>query len=259
MSRTIAVISGKGGVGKTTTALNLGAVLSNKFDKNVTIVDCNVTASHLGLHLGMYYHPTNINHVLKEESHIHDATHDHHDSKLKIVPASLSLDDLHGVDMSLLRDSIQHLGTHSDIVLLDGAPGLGREAMATIKAADEVLYVTTPYVPAVMDVVRTKDIVNELGKEELGIVVNMRENDRHEMNKEEIEQLTRLPVIGTVPHDKNVKRSLHKKMPVVLHKPRSKSSKAYHKLATTLTGESYETPGLMGEWFTKVKKKIRRQ
>ena len=50
MGRKIGVFSGKGGVGKTTLALNLGTVLSNNFRRDTTIVDCNLTASHLGLH-----------------------------------------------------------------------------------------------------------------------------------------------------------------------------------------------------------------
>ena len=51
MARIIGIVSGKGGVGKTTLGINLGAALAHHLKKNVTIVDCNVTTSHLGLYL----------------------------------------------------------------------------------------------------------------------------------------------------------------------------------------------------------------
>lgn len=251
-SRTIAVISGKGGVGKTTVSLNLGTALVRNFRKSVIVVDCNVTTSHLGLHVGLYYHPTSFNKVLKSEADIHEAVHDHH-TGVKIVPASLALSELKGVDMSKIKEKVGSLSESNDIIILDAGPGLGREAIACIKAADEVLYVTTPYVPSVMDIIRCKEIVNESGIKELGIVVNMSEGDKHEMNKQEIEQLTRLPVISVIPQDKNVKRSLHAKMPVVVHRPYSRSSRAFNKLARTVIGEIYEEPGFIERMMHRIR------
>ncbi len=247
MARIIAVISGKGGVGKTTVSLNLAAAMVKKFNRRVTVVDCNVTTSHLGLHLGMYYHPVNLNKVLRDEAHIRDAVHDHH-SGLRVVPASLSLSELKGVDMTKIKDKLDSLGESNDIIILDSGPGLGREAMSCLKAAEEIIYVTTPYVPSVMDIVRCKDVVSELGLKELGLVVNMVERDRHEMSTKEIEQLTRLSVISHIPLDRAIKHSLAEKMPVTHHRPRSKSSRAFFKLAGTVLGERemYREPGVIG-------------
>jgi len=241
MARIIAVISGKGGVGKTTVALNLAAALVKKFGRRVTVVDCNVTTSHIGLHLGMYYHPINLNKVLKEEAHINDAIHEHH-TGLKIVPASLSLSDLKGVDMTKIKEKIESLHNHNDIIILDSGPGLGREAMSCLRAAEEVIYVTTPYIPAVMDIVRCKEVVNELGLQELGVVVNMCERDRHEMSRQEIEQLTRLPIIAEIPHDRTIKRALAEKLPSVLYRPHAKSSKPFLRLAASIVGEKHVSP-----------------
>ncbi|MHA1747571.1 MAG: P-loop NTPase, partial [Promethearchaeota archaeon] len=73
MSRIIGVMSGKGGVGKTTVVSNLATVLSGH-QKNVTAVDCNITTSHLLMHFGKVYHPKTLNDVLKGKSSIADAT-----------------------------------------------------------------------------------------------------------------------------------------------------------------------------------------
>lgn len=239
MARVIAIASGKGGVGKTTVALNLGTVLSHRFKKNVTLIDCNVTTSHLGMYLGMYYSPVTLNKVLRGEVPMKEAVYQHFGG-MKVVPASLSLSDLEGVDVTKLREKIELIVDENEIILLDSAPGLGREAIAGLKAADEVLFVTTPYVPAVMDIVRTMEVVNEIGIRPIGIILNMVNRDKYEMTPDEVEQLTRVPVIGSVPFDRNVYKSLVEKLPVIIFRPDTKASKAFVRVGADLIGHKYE-------------------
>jgi cell division ATPase MinD len=242
LARIISIISGKGGVGKTTVGLNVGASLAKHFKKNVTLVDCNVTTSHVGLYLGMYYCPITLNKVLRGEYNINEAVNQHY-SGMNVVPASLSLSDLDGVDVTELRNKLKGLFNDNDIILLDGSPGLGREGVASLKASDEVLYVTNPFIPFVMDIVRCQEVAKEVGVKPLGIVVNMATNNKYEMTNSEIEELTKLPVIAKIPHDKNVHRSLTLKMPVVMFKPYSAASKELIKLSSNLVGETYEVEG----------------
>jgi septum site-determining protein MinD len=239
LTRFIGIVSGKGGVGKTTVAINLGTALSHHFRKNVTIVDCNLTNSHLGLYLGMYYSPVTLNNVLKGEANIEDAIYKHF-SGVNVVPAALSVTDLKDLDLVDLGDKIRSLSDKNDIVFLDVSPGIGREALATLKACDEVLYVTNPYVPCIMDVIRNNEIATEYGVKPLGIVVNMVHNEKHEMNVKEIEHLTRLPVICSIPFDKNVNKSLAQNTPVIFLKPRTKASISFKKLAAFLVKENYK-------------------
>ena len=252
MARVISIVSGKGGVGKTTLGLNIGASLAKHFNKKVTLVDCNVTTSHVGLYLGMYYCPITLNKVLRGEYKISDAVNEHY-SGMKVVPASLSLTDLEGVDVTEIRNNIKDLLDDNDIVLLDGSPGLGREGIATMRASDEVLYVTNPYIPFVMDIVRCQEIAKEIGVKPLGIVVNMSNNKNYEMSDREIEELTKLPVIAKIPHDKNVHKSLTLKMPVVLYKPYSAASKEIVNLSSKLAGEVYRTEGRMKRILRKLR------
>ncbi len=252
MVRVIAVASGKGGVGKTTVALNLGTVLTYHFKKNVTLIDCNVTTSHLGMYLGMYYSPITLNKALRGEVSLKEAVYTHFGG-MKVVPASLSLSDLEGVDITKLREKIESISDESEIIFLDGAPGLGREAIATLKAADEVLFVTTPFVPSVMDIVRTMEVVNEIGIKPIGIILNMVNREKYEMTSLEVEQLTRVPVIGSIPFDKNVYKSLVEKLPVVIFRPNTKATKSFVKLGANLIGYEYKKKSILSRIADKLK------
>jgi cell division ATPase MinD len=236
MTRVIGVISGKGGVGKTTLVANLGATLSQKFKKNVVIVDCNLTTSHLSLSLGMFYCPVTLNNILRNEKNITEALYDH-SSGMKIIPASLHLRELVGVDITKISDYLKDLIGKVDIILLDSSPGLDREAYATIKSSEEIIFVTNPNILAVADIIKCKEAVTEIGKKPIGVVVNMVNKKDYELTKKEVEMLTDLPVIAMIPHDKNVLKSLAIKTPVVMFKPKSKASKEIIKLAGLIIGE----------------------
>ena len=72
MAKVYAIISGKGGVGKITTAINLGTAL-NQLGENVIIIDGNLTTPNIGLHLGSPIVPITINHVLNGQAKLEDA------------------------------------------------------------------------------------------------------------------------------------------------------------------------------------------
>ncbi|MFH0961922.1 MAG: AAA family ATPase, partial [archaeon] len=84
-TRVIGIISGKGGVGKTTLVSNLGAVLAEEFKKDVVVLDCNFTTSHLGLYLGLYQTPITLNTVLQGKAELEDAIYTHR-SGMKVIP-----------------------------------------------------------------------------------------------------------------------------------------------------------------------------
>ncbi|MEM5881090.1 MAG: AAA family ATPase [Candidatus Aenigmatarchaeota archaeon] len=251
--RVINISSGKGGVGKTTLAINIGWILAEIFKKSVTIVDCNITTSHLGLYLGIYYSPVTLNRILRGEASIKEATH-MYSQNLKIIPASNSVSDMVGVDIISLGEVLSKMREQNDIVILDSAPGLGRESLASLKFSDEVIFVTQPYLPSVMDIVRAYQEIRYTTIKPLGIVLNMVFNDRFEMNDREIEQITELPIIAKIPFDKNMRRSSYFLIPLAsLHK-NSKSVKEILKLSAFIVGEKYKEEKLIQKIFSRIKK-----
>lgn len=234
--RIIGIVSGKGGVGKTTLATNLALCLKN-FGKKVVTIDCNITTPHLAQYLGAYEYSLSINDVLRGDATITSASY-YHDGIL-IIPASQRIEDL-DVDITRLKDSLKTLEEVADIVLLDSAPSLGKEVLSVFDASNEIIFVTTPFLPAINDIIKCKIIAKKLNKKILGTVLNMVKNESYELKNEEVESLTGIPVIAQIPFEPDVLNSLSKKIPILHYRPESGASKECTKLAANLVG-SFQT------------------
>src|SRR3972149_10622941 len=107
MTRIIGIISGKGGVGKTTTVSNLGTALVDMV-KKVIILDANVTTPNLSLHLGIPFYPITLHDVIKRKAPIEKAIYNHV-SGLKIIPASLAASEVKDIDMDKFESLLWNL------------------------------------------------------------------------------------------------------------------------------------------------------
>src|SRR3989338_2354271 len=114
MTRFLGMYSGKGGVGKSTSAINLAASL-NYFGHDVVIADCNFTTPNIGIHLGVPVVPIHLNHVLQGKNHISESVY-LHPSGIKIIPASLSLNDLRNTNPTNLKRALRGLYGTTDFV-----------------------------------------------------------------------------------------------------------------------------------------------
>lgn len=243
--RVISVVSGKGGVGKTTVVAGVGSILASEFKKKVLLVDCNITTAHLGLYMGIESHPTTLNHVMTGKAKLPEAIYEHF-SGAKVLPSSLALKDMTGIDIASVKTVINKIRREIpdlDVVLLDCAPGFGREAMAAMRASEEVLFVTMPYLPSIMDAVKCSQVASELELKPIGLVVNMLKKDRHEMSLREIESLTDMKVLGAIPFHHDALKSLHARVPVTHHVPKSSVSRALRQVAHTIAGVEYKPDG----------------
>lgn len=252
MPRVIGIVSGKGGVGKTTLVANLGVALS-RFGRRITLVDCNITTSHLGFCFGLFYYDKTLNHVLRKEATLSEAMYSL--SGVKIVPASLELEQLIGLEINELKSSIENI-ENTDIVLLDSAPGFGREAMSVLNSSSEVIFVTTPHINAVTDISRGFKIIKQMDIIPLGIVLNMVRGATFELTERDVEELTGLPVIAKIPFDINVQKSLVRGIPTILYKSYTPSSTEAMKLAASLIGEYYSPPGFFFRIYEYLKAKF---
>lgn len=244
------ITSGKGGVGKTTSAVNLGAAI-NKFKEEVIIVDANLSTPNIGLHFGAPIVPVNLNHALQGKADIQEAIYEH-ESGTKIVPSSLSLKDLKKINIYSLKDVMKELKPISQHIILDSAAGLGEEARAAIEAADEIIIVTNPNILAVTDSLKAIKLAEELKKPVRGVILTRVKNVRTEMPLSNIREMLEVPIIGLVPEDKHIEQALVNKNAVIHTKPKSKSSKAYMDIAAKLLGKKKKPESLLNRILDKL-------
>jgi len=237
MTRIIAVTSGKGGVGKTTLTSNLGYALT-ELGHDVTLMDTNLTTPNLGMHLGMYMTSKNLHKVLKGKIKMRDATYIH-PFGFKVIPSSINLEDLTGVDPANLKTSLLSLVGQTDFVILDSAAGLGRESLSSINAADEILIITNPDLPSVVDALRATQIARGQNKKILGVVINRKTNKSHELTAKEIENVLSIPVLVEIPEDKTVHQSIAAKKPLLEYEPNSPAAFEIRRLAYYLAGRDF--------------------
>lgn len=238
MARIIVINSGKGGVGKTTTAINLGVSL-NKLNKEVIIVDVNLNTPNIGLQLGAPIVPVTLNHVLKGKANIEDAIYEH-SSGTKIIPSSLSIKELTKFNTRKIPEIIKSLSTLCDYIIIDSAAGFGEEVIAALEAADEIIIVTNPEMPAVTDALKAVKVARQMGKEINGVIVTRHNNAKYEMPLSSIKSMLESQIIGVIPEDKAVKEALNLRDAVCHTHPRSRVAKKYYEIARKVSGESVE-------------------
>lgn len=237
MGKVYVIISGKGGVGKTTSTINLGSSM-NELGKEVIIVDANLTTPNVGLHLGSPIVPITLNHVINDKAKVEEAIYEH-ESGTKIMPASLSIGELKNIDHERLFEVSKKLRKIADQIFLDSSAGLGEEAKSAIKAADEVIIITNPEISAVTDALKTIKLAEQMNKKVIGVIITRHQGKSWEMDLDTIKDMLEAPILGIIPEDDAIKESQRMKNAVIHTHPRSKSAKAYRKIARRILGPEY--------------------
>jgi MinD superfamily P-loop ATPase len=291
--REVVVISGKGGVGKSTVTASL-AVLFDKAKVRLTAIDCDVDAPNLSIILG-----TNIEDFMEiqasEKASVDltkcercgrcasvceaDAIITTEDGMPTIIPflcegcgacsiicptSAISISRVkNGVigmaktpygfpivsgQLDMGESSSGHIVTAvkakgrvkaedsgSELILVDGPPGIGCPVIASIAGADYALVVTEPTPAARNSLDRILFVLNHF-KIPGSAVINRYDLDPaySEKIKDWIQTVWKTPVIEVIPSDDNVPFSLSKRMPVVEYAPDCKASVALHSLSNLL-------------------------
>lgn len=229
MGKLIVISSGKGGVGKTTTSVNLSTALA-KQGKNVILVDGNLTTPNVGLHLGLTKFPVTLNDVIKGEANLEDAVYIH-PLGFKLMPGSLSIRSFSEINSRRIKKVFDDLKNMCDFVIVDSAAGLGNEAISVLRNADEILIVTNPELPAVTDAFKVVTLAREVGIPVKGVILNKVRREDFDLGFKAIEGLLETPITAAIAEDKLMREAIYKKKPITHLRPNSSSAKQYHHLA----------------------------
>ena len=251
MAKVIVVTSGKGGVGKTTSAAALATGLA-LMGKKTVVIDFDVGLRNLDLIMGCERRVVfDFINVINDGIRLHQALiKDKRVENLYVMPTSQTRDkdalDLEGVEKAL-----NELKLEFDYIICDSPAGIEKGAQTALYFADEAVIVTNPEVSSVRDSDRIIGILNsktrraEKGEEAVKQHLLLTRYDparveRGEMLKvEDVLEILAIPLLGVIPQDDNVLQASNVGMPVVLDE-RSKAGQAYTDAVKRLAGEQIE-------------------
>lgn len=232
MTRTIGIVSIKGGVGKTSAVAAIGASLANDFGKKVLLVDGNFSAPNLGLQLGIYNPEVTLQHVIDGKIKIKDAIHET-GYGFDVIPGSRVYRKMNPFK---LAEKLREAKKNYDIILIDSSPNMNEEILATMIASDELLVVTTPDHVTLSSTLQAIRLAKQKRTPIMGLVLNKVHNKSFEIGIDDIESSTGINVLAILPHELEVLEALSQSKPSTLYK-NSESTKEYKKLAACLIGE----------------------
>jgi septum site-determining protein MinD len=248
LAKIIVVTSGKGGVGKTTSAAAIATGLALRGNKTV-VIDFDVGLRNLDLIMGcerrVVYDLVN---VIQGEAGLNQALiRDKRVDNLHILPASQTRDK-DALTSEGVERVLENLGKDFDYILCDSPAGIERGAQLAMYYADEAIVVTNPEVSSVRDsdrilgLLASKTRRAERGedpvKEHLLITrYNAARVDHGDMlNLDDIREILAIDLIGLIPESEAVLRASNQGVPVT-HDDNSDAGQAYMDTVSRLLGE----------------------
>jgi|APHM01.1.fsa_nt_gi ATPases involved in chromosome partitioning len=237
MARVFAVASAKGGVGKTTTTANVGAMLAGT-GADVVVIDGDIGMANLGAALGIDTPANTLHDVLSGTATPTAATYEG-PGGVYVVPGETALSAYAEADPSKLQ-SVINVHSQADYVLIDVGAGVSHESSLPLSIADEVLLVSTPERDAVQDTEKTRQLTNQLGGTVTGAVITRVEESTPVA--ETVSGTLGTEILATIPEDAAVPDALAVGEPLADYAPRSPAAEGYRDLVAALTDREPERP-----------------
>ncbi|MBH5317153.1 septum site-determining protein MinD [Paenibacillus sp. GSMTC-2017] len=239
MGESIVITSGKGGVGKTTTAANIGTALA-LLGKKVCLVDTDIGLRNLDVVMGLENRIIyDLVDVAEGRCRLSQAlVKDKRFDELYMLPAAQTKDK-DSVNPEQIREMILELKQSHDYVIIDCPAGIEQGFRNAIAGADRAIVVTTPENAAVRDADRVIGLL-EGSKIPSKLIIN---RIRHAMVKngemldiDEICQVLAIDLVGIVPDDEKVISAANSGEPTVMN-PASRAALAYRNIARRILGD----------------------
>ena len=244
--RVITVFSPKGGVGKTTVAVNLALALSDNGANRVCLVDLDVAFGDVAITLQLIPEHT-ISEVVEVEEHLDMSLLGdlltRHDSGLHVLAAPTHPDAKDRISTKLVRRVIAALRTSYDYIVVDTSPGFDEQVLSAFDETDECVVVATLDVPTVKNVkmsMETLDLLN-LATGHRYLVLN-RADDEVGLTPANVETILKMGVTVQFPSSMEVANATNHGRPIVLSKPDHRVSRAIRELGRRLSTENIITP-----------------
>ncbi|MEJ2360238.1 MAG: MinD/ParA family protein [Gammaproteobacteria bacterium] len=237
--RVIAVTGGKGGVGKTNVAINLGMAMSHR-GKKVMIMDADLGLANIDVLLGLQS-KVNLHHVITGEHTLEEIIVDG-PGNIKIIPASSGVRQMASLEPQFHSGLIQafsELSQDVDVLIVDTAAGISDVVTSFASASQEVVVVVCDEPASITDAYAIIKLMSiEYGVYRFRVLANMATSPQH--GREIYTKIAKvtdrflnvaLDYMGYVPEDDYLRKSVKKQRAVFEAFPRSKSAQAFANLA----------------------------
>lgn len=237
--RVLAVSSGKGGVGKTNVAVNLGVSLS-ELSRQVVLLDADLGLANVDVLLGLQP-KFNLSHVLSGERSLDEILIEG-PSGLKIVPASSGIQrmsELTTAEQAAVIRAFGEMNQNIDVLLVDTAAGISGGVVNFARACQDIVLVVCDEPTSLTDAYAFIKLLNrDYGVHRFQILPNMVQD--YQQGRALFSKLCRvtdryldvtLDLLGVVPQDEQLRKAVQRQTPVVVAYPNSKAAQAFRGLA----------------------------
>lgn len=222
--KTIAVASGKGGVGKTTLTANLGVALAQA-GQRVVLFDADLGLANLDIALGMKSE-INLQHVIEGVVRMHEAASPS-SYGVRVVTGSSGISSMLRLSrkrLEALLSQTTEFAQNTDVLIFDVASGADARVMTFLKTADQTILVTTPDPASIVDCYSTAKVLFRYKKDAVVNIVVNRTEDENQAQKafETIELATQkflhktVNYLGYVRNDSEAAEIIRTRKPFVL-------------------------------------------
>ncbi|GAA4059961.1 MinD/ParA family protein [Amphibacillus indicireducens] len=265
-AKTIAVVSGKGGVGKSNFTINFALKLIEK-KKSVLIIDLDIGMGNVDILLGLQARYSIVQ-MYENDLSIHDII-EVGSNAISYISAGSGLSTVFNMDEEKLNyflDQYHQISTEYDYIFFDMGAGATNESLAYILAADECILVTTPEPTSMMDgYAMIKHIHNKNDQLPFYLLINRADSVKE--GKQVIKRLQKvtnyflgkqITPLGVLPDDKKVSKAVISQVPFTLYDPLAQVSRAIDQIVTQYLTDSIDLDKKAPSSFiTKLKKFIK--
>lgn len=246
LARVLAVTSGKGGVGKSNTAINL-AIQFRKMEKRVIILDADFGLANIEIMFGAVPKYNLYDLIYQGKSICDIITWGPMDVGFISGGSGIAgMSNLNREYLNYIIRNLSELDTLTDVIIVDTGAGISDAVLEFLVSSGEILLVTTPEPTSITDSYSLLKALNrhsrfKMDDTQVKVIANRVEDEAEGTDlflklNAVVTKYLKIPItyLGSVPRDEQLSKAVMQQSPISMQNPNAKSAKAYEEIAMKL-------------------------